>query len=106
MLHFCSTKSFESAEGFEAHPLDNCLFLLRNKSNPALLDRILGTHVDDGIRGGNQRFNQALEQVQQKLPFGNREFRKFKFTGLNIEQREDHSILINQGEYVHQIDPI
>ena len=37
--------------GFEAHPLDNCLFLLRNKTNPEALDGILGTHVDDGIGG-------------------------------------------------------
>ena len=37
--------------GFEAHPLDNCLFLLRNSQNPQKLDGILGTHVDDGIGG-------------------------------------------------------
>ena len=35
--------------GFEAHPLDNCLFLLRNKKNPEVLDGVLGTHVDDGF---------------------------------------------------------
>ena len=102
LLFYKEFRKCLEAEGFEAHPLDNCLFLLRNRNNPAALDGIL----DDGIVGGNQRFNQALERVQRKLPFGNREFRKFKFTGLKIEQREDHSILINQGEYVHQIDPI
>ena len=40
--------------GFVAHPLDNCLFLLRNPHNPNVLDGILGTHVDDGIGGGNE----------------------------------------------------
>ena len=28
--------------GFEAHPLDNCLYLLRNKQNPAVLDGNFG----------------------------------------------------------------
>ena len=46
--------------GFEAHPLDNCLFLLRNKTNPEVLDGILGTHVDDGIGGGNHHYENAL----------------------------------------------
>jgi len=36
---------------FCAHPLDNCLFLLRTPTNPDILDGILGTHVDDGIGG-------------------------------------------------------
>jgi hypothetical protein len=39
--------------GFETHALDSCLFLLRNPQNPCQLNGILGTHVDDGIAGGN-----------------------------------------------------
>ena len=77
--------------GFEAHPLDNCLFLLRDPYDSTKLDGILGTHVDDGIGGGNQRFDKALEQLQKKLPFGNQEYKRFKFTGLTIEQRDDYS---------------
>ena len=81
-------------EGFTVHPLDNCLFLLRDPEDPTKLDGILGTHVDDGIGGGGPRFNKALESLQRKLPFGNCEYRKFKFTGLTIEQREDFSIKV------------
>ena len=80
--------------------------LLRNPTDPAKIDGILGTHVDDGIGGGNQRFEQALERIQKKLPFGNRESGRFKFTGLMIEQRADYSASVSQEEYVHQIDPI
>ena len=72
--------------GFEAHPLDNCLFFLRNPENRNQLDGILGTHVDDGIGGGNKRFELALEKLQKTLPFGSREYSRFKFTGLDIEQ--------------------
>ena len=35
--------------GFVTHPLDGCLFLLRNRDDPSKLDGILGTHLDDGI---------------------------------------------------------
>ena len=92
--------------GFTAHPLDNCLFLLRNEKDPTLLDGILGTHVDDGIGGGNHHFDKALERLQKTLPFGSREYSKFKFTGLDIEQLPDYSIKINQGRYVHKFSPI
>ena len=50
---------------FECHLLDNCLFLLRNQTDPTKLDGILGTHVDDGIGGGNHRYEQALESLQR-----------------------------------------
>eukprot|EP00435_Cladocopium_sp_Y103_P067027 s232_g29.t1 len=85
--------------GFSAHPLDSCLFLLRNAQDPQKLDGILGTHVDDGIGGGNENFEKALEKLQKTLPFGTREYGKFKFTGLDIEQLPDGSIKVNQGSY-------
>ena len=88
------------------HPLDNCLFLLRNPHNPKKLDGILGTHVDDGIGGGNENFEKALQKLQQSLPFGSREYGKFKFTGLDVEQLPDFSIKINQEKYMHKITPI
>lgn len=92
--------------GFVAHPLDGCLFLLRNTENPEVLDGILGTHVDDGIGGGNHRYDEALMILQKSLPFGSRDFRKFKFTGLDMEQLPDYSIKVSQGEYIHRISPI
>lgn len=89
LLFYKEFRKCLESQGFEAHPLDNCLFLLRDPSDPTKLDGIVGTHVDDGIGGGNHRFDKALEQVQKQLPFGNREKGKFKFTGLNIEQQQD-----------------
>ena len=106
LLFYKEFRSRLEDEGFEAHPLDNCIFLLRSKFDPSKLDGILGTHVDDGIGGGNSRFEAALERIQKHLPFGNREYGKFKFTGLTIDQQADFSIRINQKDYIHQIDPI
>ena len=91
--------------GFEAHPLDSCLYLLRNPST-GNLDGILGTHVDDGIGGGNARFDQVVKELSKVLPFGFHDRQKFKFTGLNIEELPDFSIRVNQGEFIHKIPPI
>ena len=85
--------------GFETHPLDNCLFLLRNLQNPQKLDGILGTHVDDGVGGGNENFETALEKLQG-------EYGKFRFIGLDVEQLPDFSIKGSQSRYVHKINPI
>ena len=106
LLFYKELRSQLEKLNFECHPLDNCLFLLRNPQNPKQLDGILGTHVDDGIGGGNARYDQALEQLQKVLPFGSRESGRFRFTGLDIEQLPDFSIRISQEEYIHKIQPI
>ena len=62
--------------------------------------------MDDGIGGGNEVFEKALEKLQKVLPFGQREYGKFRFIGLGDEQLPDNSIRISQGEYIHKIDPI
>ena len=92
--------------GFTAHPLDNCLYLLRDPKDPKILNGIVGTHVDDGLGAGNHKFSYALQQLQKKLPFGSHEKRKFRFTGLEIEQLPDFSIKVSQEKYVQRITPI
>ena len=109
MHRYSFTKEFRKhleSVGFEAHPLDNCLYLLRNKQNPAVLDGILGTHVDDGIGGGNHNYDVALQKLQKHLPFGSREYDRFRFTGLDMEQLPDYSIRISQKAYIDKIEPI
>ena len=106
LLFYREFRSKLEREGFEAHPLDSCLFLLRSKQDPSQLEGILGTHVDDGLGGGTEVFERALQNIQRSLPFGQRERHKFRFTGLDIEQLPDFSIRINQGDYISKIDPI
>ena len=91
---------------FEAHPMDECLFLLRNSEDRNQLDGILGIHVDDGIDGGNSRYEEAVRKLQETLPFGSHEYDKFRFTGLDLEQMPDFLIKVSQENYMHKIDPI
>ena len=58
LLQGVSKKTLE-VEGFRAHPLDVCLFLLRNPKDPSKLEGILGTHDGDGIGGGTEMFEKS-----------------------------------------------
>ena len=106
LLFYREFRKCLEAVGFTAHPLDNCLYLLRDPHNPSILNGIMGTHVDDGLGASNEEFSRALQLLQKKSPFGSHEKQKFRFTGLEIEQLPDFSIRVSQEKYVHRISPI
>ena len=89
--------------GFERHPLEPCVFLL--KSGPKL-HGIIGMHVDDGLCGGDKVFQEKLNELEKQLPFGSRKTRTFTFTGIQLEQLPDFSIRATQQDYVRQIPHI
>ena len=89
--------------GFERHPLEPCVFLLR--SGPRL-HGIVGMHVDDGLCGGDQVFQDKLKELEKQLPFGSRKTGAFTFTGIQLEQLPDYSIRATQQDYVRQIPHI
>ena len=57
--------------GFIQSPFDPCLFTLPDPSTHATIG-ILGVHVDDGLCCGSQLFQQKLNQLEQKYPFGSK----------------------------------
>ena len=64
-------------------------------------------HVDDFLIGGSEEFHEIIKKsLMTKFTFGKVENRKFKFTGLNIEQRNDGTIYIDQNEYIQSLQPI
>ena len=93
--------------GFTTHPLEPCVFILETQTKgKRTLHGILGTHVDDGICGGDSFFFKQIERLKQSLPFGSFKQRKFVFTGISLEQLPDHSIMASQEDYVRQIPAI
>ena len=54
--------------GFEIAPFDPCLFVLRNHQNHKL-HGVLGIHVDDGLCGGDEVFQEKIKLLQKQLPF-------------------------------------
>ena len=92
---------------FRTHPLEPCVFLLESLQNHRrIIHGILGTHVDDGVCGGDEYFHQQLEKLKIVLPFGAFKQRKFTFTGIVLEQLPDFSIACSQEDYVRQIPAI
>ena len=89
---------------FRVHPMEPCIFLLESTvQGKRKLHGIIGTHVDDGIGGGDEYFHTQLMKLQTKLPFGSFKQRKFTFCGIQLEQTPDQSILASQADYIHKI---
>ena len=92
---------------FTKHPLEPCIYLLETtQGNRRTLHGIIGTHVADGVCGGDSYFYNQLEALKTALPFGSFKQRKFVFTGIHLEQLPDFSIMASQEEYVKNIPAI
>ena len=92
---------------FKVHPLEPCIHYLESiQDGRRTLHGVLGTHVDDGLCGGDDWFHEQLNKLHQKLPFGSFKSRKFTFTGIQLEQFPDSCIRANQGEYLKAIPAI
>ena len=90
--------------GFKVSPFDACLFVLPSQTD--VPHGALGIHVDDGIGGGDPVFQKAIQELERQFPFGSKLYKDFKFTGLRIRQKPDYSIVVDQTEYVQNIEPI
>ena len=62
--------------------------------------------MDDGLCGGNQYFHEMIKRLEAKFPFGSRKTQSFVFTGIEMHQQNDHSIVMSQEKYVSKINPI
>ena len=108
-LWYCALVQELTSLGFETSPFDPCLFILREppeSPQAGQLAGILGVHVDDGLGGGNQYYDQKIKLLEKKFPFGSKKMTNFTFTGVEISQQPDHSIVLNQSAYVRKITPI
>ena len=79
---------------------------LERPKKPGEPEGILGTHVDDGLGGGNSRFEEKIKELEATFPFGSRRTGQFTFTGIELQQHADKSISLSQSAYVKNIMPI
>ena len=61
---------------------------------------------DDGLGAGDDVFNQTIQQLEAKYPFGSKHETDFIFTGIHVHQNWDGSIELDQTKYVEDITPI
>jgi transposase InsO family protein len=95
--------------GLETSPFDPCVFILRGPKNTHKEGQLLGVvgiHVDDGIYGGTPEFQQIMDKLEQKYAFGSKSSTAFTFTGIELTQKYDHSIVLSQSAYVRKIQSI
>ena len=63
-------------------------------------------HVDDFLVGGTEAFESMLNnKLKKRFSFGRTETGRFKFTGLNIEQKND-GVFVDQIEFIKSLKPI
>ena len=108
-LWYCALVNELTSLGMEMCPFDPCLFVLRESSDstcPGQLAGVLGIHVDDGICGGNEKFQEVLRKLESKYPFGSKKVQSFTFTGIDLSQHGDGRITLSQSGYVRKISPI
>ena len=91
--------------GFIVSPLDPCVFVLPN-TKEGKIHGVVGVHVDDGIGAGDAYFQHCIAQLEQKFPFGSKKEGCFMFTGIQITQKTDGSIELDQKKYIEDIPAI
>ena len=120
-LWYCALVQELTRLGMESCPFDPCVFVLREDSYVPDNDQprpsglrpasgpiigVLGIHVDDGICGGNQKFQQVIQLLEQKYPFGAKKMTSFTFTGIEVNQDPSFNITLSQSNYIRKISPI
>ena len=90
---------------FVPAPFDPCAYILYQEGQQTP-SGILGVHVDDGLCGGDQFFDQQIAKLEAKFPFGSKKSGQFTFTGVDIDQKLDKNIAMSQGKYISTIEQI
>ena len=104
-LSYCALKEKLIELQFEIAPWDPCVFVLRNPKT-LMPDGVIGVHVDDGLCGGNDRFQAKLKLLEAHFAFGSHKRSRFCFTGIDLEQRADYGIVLSQSAYIRKINAI
>ena len=89
--------------GAEMSKLDQAVFTWYHQGK---LHGIISTHVDDFCWGGTKVFRvSVIEKIKKKFVVRSEESTKFKYVGLDVEQKEN-KIIISQDKYVETLEPI
>jgi hypothetical protein len=83
--------------------LDQALFYWFDKE---VLSGIVCIHVDDFCWAGAHSFEAVIQSLRKQFLIGSHNIRNFKYVGVNIFQRDDSSICIDQHEYIKGLNEI
>lgn len=96
-----SLSAFLKSIGFVKCKTDDALFYSRHNSN---LIGIMLLHVDDFLICGNTYFKrQIIPQILTKYDISKHKIGNFVYTGVNVTQNDDYSVVIDQYDYANQV---
>ena len=102
---YMSVKDELNKFGMQMADNDEALFYHHDKNGN--LDGLLILHVDDFLVAGSESFLTNLpNHLMKRFDFSKMERTVFQYTGVNIEQKKDKSILIDQITYIRRIKPL
>ena len=90
--------------GYEKSRADPCLFFLKGTTEGEI-HGIIGLATDDMIHGGTKKHWMKMEWLKKNYQMGKYTTGNGKFTGKNIVQRPDGSIVVHQQHYVENNIP-
>lgn len=92
--------------GAKVSKVDPAVFIWSDERT-GRLKGVLACHVDDFIWGGIKNFEEdVIEKVRNEFLVGREEERSFSYVGLEIKQREDGVITLDQNKYAANITTI
>jgi hypothetical protein len=90
---------------FIPSPFHPCVYLL-HKEGSDKPSGVIGMHVDDGLCGGDAFFDEQLSKLEAIFPFGAKKTQSFTFTGIEMNQLPNKTIILSQEKYITKIEPI
>ena len=85
--------------GCKSSSIDNGMFLMHSDNE---LIGILLIFVDDVLWGGTDKFHESvIVNLKEELEVGSEKESVFDYIGISMIQEEDHSIIINQQQYIN-----
>ena len=87
------------ALGYQMSAIDPCLYFLRRDDR---LVGIIALATDDMVHGGEQAHWDCMESLRQRYKMGKYAVGNGRFTGKEIVQNPDGSILVHQAQYIRE----
>ena len=84
---------------------DPAIFFWRNDDDK--LEGIMAAHVDDFCWGGNETFiNKVIKPLHSTFQVGSEHSSLFKYLGLSVYQKKDHTIEVGQTTYIQEVEEV
>ena len=100
---YISVKNVLMKTDVKKSKFDDSFFYWYNNNK---LEGLICCHVDDFFRGGTKHFaERIINRLKEKLLTRSEEFENFKYTGLNLVQKED-CVYLDQRLYIDELKEV